>query len=223
MAEVSKGGRVADGNDGLKINKVFDAVSKLIPDAAVQIRGNRNARALFQTFHATDIAAGERSDRVDGDRETGLLDGVNDGPGEKQVPGEGHCFLHADVGGELFPVMTEDDVTELAGQAAPDRVEREILIIRDDILKIVAADVKSDGVLILTEHGNQVISFYAGIVRKIRKRHGKHTAGVLDDRQGDDGRNGDIMEYQSAEGGGGCQLIVRFHAFLPFHQTIRDD
>ena len=82
-------------------------------------------------------------------------------------------------------VLTMDDVAELTGKAAPDRVKGKILIICNNILHLFTADKKGNSVLVLTEHRNKFIPFYAGIVGKIRERHGKHAGSRLDNRQRD--------------------------------------
>ena len=133
------------------------------------------------------------------------------------MPGKGHGFLHADVSGKFFAIMAENDVAELAGKAATDRIKRQILIVSDDILKIIRIDMECDGVLVFAEHGNQVVSFDSGIMRKIRKGHGKHAGCMLDDRERDNGRDVDMMEYQRTKGGGRSQGIIRFcHIIHPF-------
>ena len=148
---------------------------------------------FLQTDKTALIASGYRSEDFNSQREASILDRVNQRTGKNEMTSKTHRFLQTNVC-RTGAVMAQDDVTKLTGQTAPDGIERKILIISHNIFHLFKVDEKGDSVLVLTEHGNEFVSFDSGIVGKIRKRHSKNTGSCFDNRQRNNGGGGYIVE-----------------------------
>lgn len=171
-------------NHRLKINKVVNKIRKAFFQCAVKFRGNMDSRSFLQTGKTALITSGYRSENFNSQRKTSILDRVNQRTGKDKMTSKTHRFLQTNVC-RTGAVMAKDDVTKLTGQTAPDGIKRKILIISHNIFHLFTADKKGNSVLVLTKHRNKFIPFYAGIVGKIRERHGKHAGSRLDYRQRD--------------------------------------
>ena len=80
----------------------------------------------------------------------------------EEMMGETVGFRHADFF-RFAAVMTQDNMTQLAGQGALQQIERQALIVGDEIAKLAVLKVNgSNGVMLLhVEHGNQIVTIHA--------------------------------------------------------------
>ena len=151
----------------------MNKIRKTFFQCAVEFRRNMNSRSFLQTGKTALIASGYRSENLNSQRETSILDSVNKRAGKNKMTSEAHGFFKANIC-RTGAVMAQDDVAKLTGKTAPDRVKRKILIICDNIFYFFTAYMEGDSILILTEHGNKFIPLYTGVIGQFSKRHSQY-------------------------------------------------
>ena len=158
----------------MKIYKILNKIRKTFFQRTVKLRSNMNSRSFLQTGETALITASDRSEDFNSQRKPCILNRVDQRPGENKMTSKTHRLLQANIC-RAGAIMAQDNVTEFTSQTATDGIKGKILIICYNILYLFKIDKKGDSVLVLTEHGNKFVSFYSGIVGKIRERHCQNT------------------------------------------------
>ena len=109
------------GSIAQELKEIMDVGHELIADDLIQRRHNMDGRLFPHAGQAVFIAAGNVSERFNGDPQAGSLKRMNQRTGNEQVMSEAAGFLIPDIF-RKGSVMAENDVAKLACQRALDKV-----------------------------------------------------------------------------------------------------
>lgn len=124
--------------------EVFGVGGELFADQTVELCGDRQAGGAAEAILAAVVAAGDVAEQLPGDRDAGVLQGADQGPGTEQVAGERERFLRADVF-RAAAVVAEDDVAQLAGQGTVRHVGGQLTVVTDQVMRAATVQVDDGG------------------------------------------------------------------------------